>query len=226
MKNLQKGFISQIILVVIALLIIGGGVYVYTNKKSNKENVNIVESAATDQTRKDDSGVKTSVSISEKVIIGKQNENRLNWERLELGSLKVNIEKSDIPQEYFLPGIFICIPNEDRPIYLIYEVNDKILGAGGGIIPAPSGEKREYVYDIVLPSSDLYIKEFSQYINSTYGKNYNWVDYSQKGFDIGNFKLPLSMNIYSQTKQLPDAVHCNNVDSSIPKILQVIMKAS
>lgn len=33
MKNLQKGFISPIALVVIALLVIGGGVYVYKNSK-------------------------------------------------------------------------------------------------------------------------------------------------------------------------------------------------
>lgn len=34
MKNLQKGFIAPVILVIIALLVIGGGVYVYENKKS------------------------------------------------------------------------------------------------------------------------------------------------------------------------------------------------
>ncbi|TSC71316.1 MAG: hypothetical protein G01um101448_1229 [Parcubacteria group bacterium Gr01-1014_48] len=34
MKNLQKGFIVPALLVIIALLVIGGGVYVYENKKS------------------------------------------------------------------------------------------------------------------------------------------------------------------------------------------------
>ena len=33
MKNLQKGFIVPVLLVIIALLVIGGGVYVYKNKK-------------------------------------------------------------------------------------------------------------------------------------------------------------------------------------------------
>lgn len=34
MKNLQKGFIAPVILVIIALLVIGGGIYVYENKKT------------------------------------------------------------------------------------------------------------------------------------------------------------------------------------------------
>lgn len=34
MKNLQKGFIAPVLLVIIALLVIGGGVYVYKNKKT------------------------------------------------------------------------------------------------------------------------------------------------------------------------------------------------
>lgn len=33
MKNLQKGFIVSAFIAVIALLVIGGGVYVYENKK-------------------------------------------------------------------------------------------------------------------------------------------------------------------------------------------------
>lgn len=33
MKNLQKGFMAPILLVIVALLVIGGGVYVYKNKK-------------------------------------------------------------------------------------------------------------------------------------------------------------------------------------------------
>ncbi len=34
MKNLQKGFIVPVLLVIIALLVVGGGVYVYKNKKT------------------------------------------------------------------------------------------------------------------------------------------------------------------------------------------------
>ncbi|KKR53290.1 MAG: hypothetical protein UT90_C0011G0016 [Parcubacteria group bacterium GW2011_GWA1_40_21] len=34
MKNLQKGFIAPVLLVIIALLVVGGGVYVYKNKKA------------------------------------------------------------------------------------------------------------------------------------------------------------------------------------------------
>ncbi len=34
MKNLQKGFIVPVLLVIIALLVVGGGVYVYENKKA------------------------------------------------------------------------------------------------------------------------------------------------------------------------------------------------
>lgn len=33
MENLQKGFIAPVLLVIIALLVIGGGVYVYENRK-------------------------------------------------------------------------------------------------------------------------------------------------------------------------------------------------
>jgi len=33
MKNSKKGFIVPVLLVIIALLVVGGGVYVYENKK-------------------------------------------------------------------------------------------------------------------------------------------------------------------------------------------------
>lgn len=33
MKNLQKGFIAPVLLVIIALLVVGGGVYIYKNNK-------------------------------------------------------------------------------------------------------------------------------------------------------------------------------------------------
>lgn len=40
MKNSQKGFIVPVLFVIIALLVVGGGVYVYQNKKVEKLNVN------------------------------------------------------------------------------------------------------------------------------------------------------------------------------------------
>lgn len=38
MKNSQKGFIVPVLLVIIALLVIGGGVYIYENKSSSQVN--------------------------------------------------------------------------------------------------------------------------------------------------------------------------------------------
>jgi hypothetical protein len=42
MKNLQKGFIAPILLVVIALLVIGGGVYIYQINKSGVSNLEVL----------------------------------------------------------------------------------------------------------------------------------------------------------------------------------------
>ena len=39
MKNSQKGFIVPILLVIIALLVVGGGVYIYKNKKTETPSV-------------------------------------------------------------------------------------------------------------------------------------------------------------------------------------------
>jgi len=203
---MNKNIITIIVLI---LLIIAGflawnylGNRIIQRPEFTQNAPDLVPLSSTNQTN---SNVKLSTNISKNVIAGKQNENRLNWERQELGSLKINVEKSDTSKQYFLPAYFICIPNEDRPIYLSYEVNGKPLGAGGGIIPVPAGEKREYVYNIVLLSSNSYIKDFSQYINSTYSKNYN------KGFDIGKSVLPLSLAIYSNDKELQNVIHCNNL---------------
>ncbi|MEI6190873.1 MAG: hypothetical protein WCP24_00715 [bacterium] len=220
---MNKNIITIIVLI---LLIIAGflawnylGNRIIQRPEFTQNAPDLVPLSSTNQTN---SNVKLSTNISKNVIVGQQNENRLNWERQELGSLKINIEKSDTSKQYFLPGNFICIPNEDRPINLTYEVNGKTLGAGGGTIPVPAGEKREYVYSVVLPSSDLYIKDFSQYINSVYYKNYKWVDYSQKGFDIGKSVLPLSLIIYSNDKELQSVIHCNNLGADgISKIADI-----
>jgi len=50
MKNLQKGFIVPLLLVIIAVLVIGGGVYIYKNKKTESPVVVDIETQQSNQT--------------------------------------------------------------------------------------------------------------------------------------------------------------------------------
>jgi hypothetical protein len=154
--------------------------------------------------------VAIATEISKNILSAQQTENRLSWERQDMGSLKVSIPKSDTSSQYFLPGTFICIPNEDKPVYLTLYINDKIVGAGGGLITLPAGEAKEYTYSLILSPSSFYIKDFNQYSAGVY-KDYARVDYSQKGFDVGGYRIPLSVTVYSNDKQLSTSIHCNNL---------------
>lgn len=49
MKNLQKGFIVPLLLVIIALLLVGGGVYVYTQQKQNSQPAVVDQTTQTTQ---------------------------------------------------------------------------------------------------------------------------------------------------------------------------------
>ncbi|MCX6752279.1 MAG: hypothetical protein NTZ87_02150 [Candidatus Nomurabacteria bacterium] len=66
MKNLQKGFIVPVLLVIIGLLVIGGGVYIYENKKA--ETPPIVDTG-TQQTNNQNQPIPTQqVTIAEHIV--------------------------------------------------------------------------------------------------------------------------------------------------------------
>lgn len=66
MENLQKGFIVPLLLALIALLLIGGGAYVYTQKKQENppvmENVTLPQATSTAQTSNSQTPKKYSIS--------------------------------------------------------------------------------------------------------------------------------------------------------------------
>ena len=62
MKNLQRGFVIPLIITVIALLLISGGIYFYTNKKTI--NTPVQETSKTTET----SATQISKTESEKVV--------------------------------------------------------------------------------------------------------------------------------------------------------------
>ncbi len=51
MKNSQKGFLVPLLLVIIAVLVIGGGIYIYNNKKAEAPIVPNTQTQASDQTQ-------------------------------------------------------------------------------------------------------------------------------------------------------------------------------
>lgn len=101
MKNSQKGFIVPLLLVVIALLVVGGGVYVYKNKKVEKPIVIDTETKQIDQNQQKTDTQTPPVVAKEKTSSGGSVLKSPNFSPTKDWSIKyVSLLKQAIKEKY------------------------------------------------------------------------------------------------------------------------------
>jgi|SRR3989344_1760571 len=161
--------------------------------------------------------ININININKSLVKSSFKENKYSWNREVVGTIDIINNGIEEDRSYFLPGIFGCIRNEDKPLYLSYFFKESYYSPSGikEFLSYQSPERTEL--NIVLLSSEEYLRGFIYYPNLW--SDYESKDYDETGFIIGD---PKEILLYSYEREKSSNPNCKKLNSSEFKKLVAI----